>query len=104
MNRFISDIVSLIYNNTTTLLVNGSGMVLFPPSKLIRPLGGTLRLAFLPRTTKRLKRYEAFDTHLDKDALAEARSWFAKFDATQLPHGNTTYARSSGPGGQHVNK
>ncbi|KAL3951951.1 hypothetical protein ACCO45_013668 [Purpureocillium lilacinum] len=50
------------------------------------------------------KRYSAFDSHLDQDALAEARSWYQSFDASQLPKGNTTYARSSGPGGQHVNK
>ncbi|KHO01002.1 peptidyl-tRNA hydrolase domain-containing protein [Metarhizium album ARSEF 1941] len=52
----------------------------------------------------RLKRYDAFDANLDQEALAEARTWFQSFDATQLPSGNTTYARSSGPGGQHVNK
>ena len=53
---------------------------------------------------RRYKRYEAFDAHLDKEVLAEARSWFDTFDASQLPKGNTTFARSSGPGGQHVNK
>ncbi|KAM0525473.1 hypothetical protein ACHAPE_000178 [Trichoderma viride] len=52
----------------------------------------------------RFKRYEAFDARLDQDALAEARLWYSSFDASQLPKGSTTYARSSGPGGQHVNK
>ncbi|KAM0460681.1 hypothetical protein ACHAPV_001290 [Trichoderma viride] len=52
----------------------------------------------------RFKRYEAFDARLDQDALAEARLWYNSFDASQLPKGSTTYARSSGPGGQHVNK
>ncbi|KAJ9428573.1 hypothetical protein QL093DRAFT_2571342 [Fusarium oxysporum] len=52
----------------------------------------------------RFKRYQAFDTGLDQEALSEARSWFQSFSPTQLPKGNTTYARSSGPGGQHVNK
>lgn len=52
----------------------------------------------------RFKRYEAYDTRLDQDALAEARLWYSSFDASQLPKGSTTYARSSGPGGQHVNK
>lgn len=52
----------------------------------------------------RFKRYQAFDADLDKDALNEARSWYESFDASQLPKGNTTFARSSGPGGQHVNK
>ncbi|KAF7555838.1 hypothetical protein G7046_g6466 [Stylonectria norvegica] len=57
----------------------------------------------LPHAT-RFKRYEAFDSQLDQDALAEARAWYQAFDPSQLPKGNTTYARSSGPGGQHVNK
>lgn len=52
----------------------------------------------------RFKRYEAYDAQLNQDALAEARVWYNSFDASQLPKGNTTYARSSGPGGQHVNK
>ncbi|QPC74807.1 hypothetical protein HYE68_005559 [Fusarium pseudograminearum] len=52
----------------------------------------------------RFKRYQAFDADLDKDALNEARSWHKSFNASQLPKGNTTFARSSGPGGQHVNK
>ncbi|EHK23562.1 uncharacterized protein TRIVIDRAFT_92142 [Trichoderma virens Gv29-8] len=52
----------------------------------------------------RFKRYEAYDAQLDQDALAEARLWYNSFDASQLPKGSTTYARSSGPGGQHVNK
>ncbi|KAF4976888.1 hypothetical protein FZEAL_6510 [Fusarium zealandicum] len=55
---------------------------------------------FAPRS----KRYQAFDAELDHSALAEARSWFESFNSSQLPKGNTTYARSSGPGGQHVNK
>ncbi|KAG5985159.1 hypothetical protein E4U55_000795 [Claviceps digitariae] len=52
----------------------------------------------------RLKRYDAFDAQFDKEALCEARSWFQTFDPSQLPKGSTTYSRSSGPGGQHVNK
>lgn len=57
-----------------------------------------------PLRWTRLKRYDAFDATLDKEALAEARTWFQSFDMSQLPKGSTTYARSSGPGGQHVNK
>ena len=63
-----------------------------------------------PRSTPHLrlqlstKRFEAFDAHLDKEALAETRAWFAQFQESQLPKGNTTFARSSGAGGQHVNK
>lgn len=78
-------------------------MVAFRLFTVARPWR-TSALAFLPRATRRFKRYEAYDAHLDKDALAEARSWFEKFDASQLPKGNTTFARSSGAGGQHVNK
>ncbi|KAL6413869.1 hypothetical protein AUP68_03399 [Ilyonectria robusta] len=51
----------------------------------------------------RFKRYQAYEAELDKDALAEARAWYRSFSPAQLPKGNTTYARSSGPGGQHVN-
>ncbi|RDA82700.1 hypothetical protein CP532_3922 [Ophiocordyceps camponoti-leonardi (nom. inval.)] len=54
--------------------------------------------------SRRFKRYEAYDAQFDQDALAEARVWRQSLDASQLPRGNTTYARSSGPGGQHVNK
>ncbi|GJN71318.1 hypothetical protein PLIIFM63780_006351 [Purpureocillium lilacinum] len=61
-------------------------------------------IVIIPASFVRYKRYSAFDSHLDQDALAEARSWYQSFDASQLPKGNTTYARSSGPGGQHVNK
>lgn len=71
----------------------------------VRPLRtiGVGRL-ILPTVTTRSKRYEAFDAHLDKDALVETRAWFSDFEASQLPKGSTTFARSSGPGGQHVNK
>lgn len=59
---------------------------------------------FTSPITPRYKRYQAFDAELDQKALAEAREWFRTFNSSQLPKGNTTYARSSGPGGQHVNK
>jgi peptidyl-tRNA hydrolase ICT1 len=62
----------------------------------LRPISGSV--------ITRYKRYEAFDAHLDQGELAEARAWYQSFEASQLPKGNTTYARSSGPGGQHVNK
>ncbi|KAF7531094.1 hypothetical protein G7Z17_g13746 [Cylindrodendrum hubeiense] len=57
-----------------------------------------------PLSPRRFKRYQAFEAELDKDALAEARAWYRSFSPAQLPKGNITYARSSGPGGQHVNK
>lgn len=52
----------------------------------------------------RSKRYDAFDADLDPELLAEAREWRKGFGEGQLPEGATTFARSSGPGGQHVNK
>ncbi|RCI11419.1 hypothetical protein L249_7594 [Ophiocordyceps polyrhachis-furcata BCC 54312] len=65
-------------------------------------ISNTLQL--YPCATRRFKRYEAYDAQFDQDALTEARVWRQNLDASQLPRGNTTYARSSGPGGQHVNK
>ncbi|KAI8627263.1 hypothetical protein F5Y19DRAFT_443738 [Xylariaceae sp. FL1651] len=49
-------------------------------------------------------RYQAYDALLDQDDLAEARKWRASFNEDSLPRGQTSYSRSSGPGGQHVNK
>ncbi|PKS11209.1 hypothetical protein jhhlp_002970 [Lomentospora prolificans] len=48
--------------------------------------------------------YGAFDANLDENDLVEARQWRKSFDRNTLPRGNTVFARSSGPGGQHVNK
>ncbi|KAL2117459.1 hypothetical protein VTJ04DRAFT_7119 [Mycothermus thermophilus] len=36
--------------------------------------------------------------------LAEARKWHQSFKLSSIPEGKTTYSRSSGPGGQNVNK
>ncbi|KAI1759903.1 hypothetical protein GGR53DRAFT_511856 [Hypoxylon sp. FL1150] len=52
----------------------------------------------------RTVRYQAYDSGFDQDDLAEARKWRVSFDEKALPKGQTTYSRSSGPGGQHVNK
>ncbi|EJT75495.1 hypothetical protein GGTG_05428 [Gaeumannomyces tritici R3-111a-1] len=43
---------------------------------------------------------------LDPTLLEEARAWKASgaLTITRLPKGDTSYSRSSGPGGQHVNK
>ncbi|KAI1290572.1 hypothetical protein F5Y03DRAFT_401171 [Xylaria venustula] len=49
-------------------------------------------------------RYQAHDALFDQDDLEEARRWYASFDKDSLPKGQTSYSRSSGPGGQHVNK
>ncbi|ROW09934.1 hypothetical protein VPNG_06306 [Cytospora leucostoma] len=53
---------------------------------------------------RRLVRYQAFDAAFDPDELAEARRWRQSFNESSIPRGDTTFARSSGPGGQHVNK
>ncbi|QUC21185.1 uncharacterized protein UV8b_05428 [Ustilaginoidea virens] len=87
----------------------GLAMISRSPSTPSRPV---LRLAQSSRSAllsvsvppARLIRYDAFDAQFDQQVLAEARSWFQNFDASTLPRGSTTYARSSGPGGQHVNK
>ncbi|GAW13270.1 hypothetical protein ANO14919_026500 [Xylariales sp. No.14919] len=49
-------------------------------------------------------RYQAHDTFLDPDDIDEAQKWHASFNEDCLPKAHTTYSRSSGPGGQHVNK
>ncbi|KAK3400564.1 hypothetical protein B0T20DRAFT_404713 [Sordaria brevicollis] len=54
--------------------------------------------------TRRLARYQAFDAGFDPDQLAEARKWHKSFQPSTLPQGETSFSRSSGPGGQHVNK
>ncbi|TWU78197.1 hypothetical protein ED733_007820 [Metarhizium rileyi] len=69
---------------------------------IARPL--QMQRTLQPFLLHRSKRYGAFDASLDQEALAEARTWFQSLDDAQLPKGSTTYARSSGPGGQHVNK
>ncbi|CAG7557275.1 unnamed protein product [Fusarium equiseti] len=57
---------------------------------------------FAPRFNS--NRYKAFDADFDQESLVEARTWYDSFHESLLPKGNTTYSRSSGPGGQHVNK
>lgn len=49
-------------------------------------------------------RYQAFDADFDPKELDEARAWHKSFNHDSLPKGQTSFARSSGPGGQHVNK
>ncbi|KAK3321584.1 hypothetical protein B0H66DRAFT_175389 [Apodospora peruviana] len=67
------------------------------PTKKIAPFP-------LPLLSTRFARHQAFDAGLDQDQLAEARKWFQTLRPDLLPKGNTVYSRSSGPGGQHVNK
>ncbi|KAK7755436.1 hypothetical protein SLS62_002664 [Diatrype stigma] len=47
---------------------------------------------------------KAYERDFDPNELAEARKWRDSFDESSLPKGQTSYSRSSGPGGQHVNK
>lgn len=57
-----------------------------------------------PTPWKRFARTEAFEASLDPAELSEARKWRQSVNEDSLPKGTTTFARSSGPGGQHVNK
>ncbi|ROV93527.1 hypothetical protein VSDG_06821 [Cytospora chrysosperma] len=80
-----------------------NSMVRLLPSLVSRPaLPPTPAIQLAP--WKRLVRYQAFDASLDPDELAEARKWRQSFNEDSIPKGDTTFARSSGPGGQHVNK
>ena len=65
-------------------------------------LSGTA--AAVPHRAASGGRYAAFDSGFDPDDLQAARQWRQSFTQDALPRGNTTYSRSSGPGGQHVNK
>ncbi|KAH8668866.1 peptidyl-tRNA hydrolase domain-containing protein [Xylariales sp. PMI_506] len=58
----------------------------------------------LPVVFVRTARYQAFDATFDPEELAEARKWYSSFREDSLPKGQITFSRSSGPGGQHVNK
>ncbi|KAF3763664.1 hypothetical protein M406DRAFT_341122 [Cryphonectria parasitica EP155] len=58
----------------------------------------------LPSLIYRLARFQAFEASFDPADLAEARKWRQSVSEASLPRGTTTFARSSGPGGQHVNK
>ncbi|KAI0968459.1 hypothetical protein F4678DRAFT_464526 [Xylaria arbuscula] len=77
-----------------------------PPTSLIRITRSPL--SFSPPGPSlvhlRTLRYQAHDALFDQDDLEEARRWYASFDRGSLPKGQTSYSRSSGPGGQHVNK
>ncbi|KAL2176649.1 uncharacterized protein P884DRAFT_31763 [Thermothelomyces heterothallicus CBS 202.75] len=48
--------------------------------------------------------HRALDATFDQEQLSEARKWHQSFQLSSLPEGNTSFSRSSGPGGQHVNK
>ncbi|SPO01177.1 uncharacterized protein DNG_03924 [Cephalotrichum gorgonifer] len=70
----------------------------------LTPISPYSRLSLPVHLATRLAHYQAFDAKLDEGDLAEARKWLGSFDESSLPRGTTVFARSSGPGGQHVNK
>ncbi|KAH8903301.1 hypothetical protein BR93DRAFT_199481 [Coniochaeta sp. PMI_546] len=70
---------------------------------LSRPLGWRIT-AFGSQPWARSIRHQAFDDAFDADELSEARKWRQSFHASSIPRGQTIFSRSSGPGGQHVNK
>ncbi|KAJ2896976.1 uncharacterized protein MKZ38_005075 [Zalerion maritima] len=52
----------------------------------------------------RATRHRAPDAGFAASDLAQARKWMQNFSISQVPKGKTIFSRSSGPGGQHVNK
>jgi peptidyl-tRNA hydrolase ICT1 len=76
----------------------------------IRPVLSTVyALAHLARSRgtlgwSRALNYRPYEAAFDQDELAEARGWHQSFELSSLPRGATTFARSSGPVVQHVNK
>ncbi|KAK4179352.1 hypothetical protein QBC36DRAFT_77329 [Triangularia setosa] len=84
------------------------GWSILSPMSLLRRLhpsgvfssGSRLMVVPFPRFI----RHQAFDASFDEEQLGEARKWHQSFRMDSLPEGNTSFARSSGPGGQHVNK
>lgn len=72
------------------------------PSLVCRPFPPLSSVQLAP--WKRLARFSAFEASLDPADLSEARKWRDSVSDASLPKGTTVFARSSGPGGQHVNK
>lgn len=69
-----------------------------------------LRLARPPASVSRLWTTRHFastlESEADKEKIAAARDWLQRFNAETIPRniGDVTFSRSSGPGGQNVNK
>ncbi|KAM7221881.1 hypothetical protein V8F06_002632 [Rhypophila decipiens] len=61
-------------------------------------------ISILPLFPRRFLRHQAYDAGFDPDDLAEARSWRSSFQPSTLPKGSTSFSRSQGAGGQHINK
>ncbi|KAI0122680.1 hypothetical protein F4814DRAFT_409576 [Daldinia grandis] len=76
----------------------------------LRAISANFTLPLVSRTFNgthcpvRTIQHRAYDAAFDQDDLTEARTWHASFTESSLPKGQTSYSRSSGPGGQHVNK
>ncbi|KAL2268375.1 hypothetical protein VTJ83DRAFT_3221 [Remersonia thermophila] len=66
--------------------------------------GGHASGSWLLQLVRRSVRHQAFEASFDPEQLAEARKWHRSFNISSLPEGTTSFSRSSGPGGQHVNK
>ncbi|KAI1421465.1 hypothetical protein F5Y12DRAFT_767820 [Xylaria sp. FL1777] len=77
-----------------------------PSNSLFRLTRFPLPLSSLGSSQVHLRtvRYKARDASFDPEDLEEARKWHSTFNKDSLPKGHTSYSRSSGPGGQHVNK
>jgi peptidyl-tRNA hydrolase ICT1 len=72
--------------------------------KFTRPPPKWQTAAHCARLGLRFLRHQAFDDAFDADELSEARKWRQSFQPSSIPKGQTIFSRSSGPGGQHVNK
>lgn len=81
-----------------------AGSTMFRPAIGRFPIIQSTTLSLRPLIFVRSARNQAFDATFDPDDLAEARKWHSSFDENELPKGQTSYSRSGGPGGQHVNK
>ncbi|OHF04432.1 peptidyl-tRNA hydrolase domain-containing protein [Colletotrichum orchidophilum] len=74
-------------------------------TSMFRSVRPALKIPFIrPLQPVRWARFQAYEADFDPEELEKARSWHRSFNGSQLPKGQTSFARSSGPGGQHVNK
>lgn len=85
------------------------GLIFSRPSpRPLSSLGPLSQLSPLPPlaplSSIRFIRHQAYEDSFDQDDLSEARTWRQSFQLSSLPKGQTIFSRSSGPGGQHVNK
>ena len=93
---------------TTTVTSSHSLPLRYNETMLRRTSGlSSLHVKGIPRSTKLLRRCQSSPAKTDDgEDHREARSWFAKFSTNTIPKniGEVTFSRSSGPGGQNVNK